>query len=119
MASWAGVGESRQRDARAAGREAAQAAVAGRSDAELVCCLGTVGYELGELLVGVRGETGEVPLAGCTGAGVIGPGGSDEGAFAAAVMAVKLPAARFTVAVAERVSVDLEAAADTLAASIA
>jgi hypothetical protein len=119
MSAWAGVGESRQRDARAAGREAAQAALAGRGDADLILCFATVGYDLGELLAGVRGETGEVPLAGCSGAGVIGPSGSDEGAFAVAVLAVRLPGARFTVEVAEKASGDIEGAAEHLAAKIA
>lgn len=90
MATRVGVGESRHRKGAEAGREAAAAAVArmGGGTASLVLVFATAGHDQDELLAGVRDVTGDAPLSGCSGAGVITRRGSDEGSRAVAVMAI-------------------------------
>lgn len=52
----------------------------------LVLVFATVGHDQGALLQGIVAETGDVPLVGCSGTGVITQAGSDESAFSVAVM---------------------------------
>lgn len=66
-----GIGSSEQSGAVEAGRAAASAAVAelAGEPASLVLVYGSVGYQLPELLRGVREVTGEAPLAGASSSG--------------------------------------------------
>lgn len=86
----AGVGKSTNRRAELAGREAALAALApleGLPPA-LVLVFATAGYDQAALLGAIRACTGEAPLSGCTGSGVITQEGSDEGSRSVGVLAL-------------------------------
>ncbi len=97
MSIQAGVGKSRHRKAATAGRDAATAAMnqMGEDRADLVVVFATSEYEQQELLDSIREVTGDVPLVGCSGEGVITRDSADESAHAVAVMAVKSDTARF------------------------
>lgn len=85
-----GVGRSLNHDARTAGREAAQHALAALAgDPELLLVFASAGHEQEAMLAGVREVSGEAPLAGCTGEGVITQAGSNESSHVAAVMAIR------------------------------
>ena len=113
----AGVGKSTRRDAFAAGAEAAGEAMAGLSGARpgLVLVFGTSGYDQQVLLDGIRSVTGDAPLSGCSGEGVITRAGADERSHAVAVMALAHPAMTFRTALVTEVSRDPRAAARELA----
>jgi hypothetical protein len=68
---WLANGGSATADSRAAGHEAATAALAGRDDARLLVVFASDSYDLPELLAGIRDAAGDVPLVGCTTAGEI------------------------------------------------
>ena len=72
---WFGVGRSCAEDARTAGRDAARAALDGRT-ASLLMVFCSDGYDPTELLAGINGESGDTPLIGCSTAGEL----SNEGA---------------------------------------
>ncbi len=93
-----GVGFSNHRDPREAGRLAARQALehAGVSAPDFVFLFGTVGYRQEALLHAVRQATGNAPLAGCSGEGVIVQGASHETNFGAVVCVVKSDEVRFT-----------------------
>lgn len=69
-ARWANVGHSTAADASQAGREAAQAALAG-ADARLIIVFASNSYDLSTLLAAINETTGGVPLIGCSTAGEI------------------------------------------------
>jgi hypothetical protein len=84
MATKVGVGESKEKDSFTAGTEAARAALAqaGIDKADFVLLFASADYDQEELLKGVRSVTGNTPLSGCSGEGIItqrGPSG--EGTF--------------------------------------
>ena len=86
MATKSAVGESKEKDSFKAGVEAAQNALtkAGVKKCDFVLLFATVEHDQEELLRGVRSVTGEAPLSGCSGEGIItqsGPAG--EGMFGA------------------------------------
>lgn len=91
MATTAGVGISRARDAREASREATRTACGALAGAAPDLCLvfATSGYEQKAVLDGVRDVAGDVAISGCSGEGVIAASISDEGDRALAVMAVR------------------------------
>ena len=72
---WLAVGQSADPDARAAGRGAATAALAG-GGAKLVVVFCSDRYDLAELSAGIVDAAGDVPTIGCSTAGEIttGPG---------------------------------------------
>ena len=70
---WAAVGHSSERDARAAGRAAADQALE-HDDAKLIVVFCTDSYDLPELLAGINERTGHVPLIGCSTAGQFATG---------------------------------------------
>ncbi|HVU25504.1 MAG TPA: FIST N-terminal domain-containing protein [Opitutus sp.] len=113
----AGTGQSIQQDSRAAGIEAARAAVA-RLEGEppaLVFVFTSPRFNLPELLAGVRSVTGAAALVGATGSGEIVEGrylGFGEGV---GVLALSAGPYRFGVASAARVREELEAAGGNLA----
>jgi hypothetical protein len=74
---WFGVGKSIDADARAAGAAAAKEAVAGRQ-ARLVVVFCPAEIDVEAVLDGVRGETAEVPLIGCSGIAQLTSAGSPE-----------------------------------------
>ena len=78
MASrWMGSGRSSDTDSRAAGRTAAEEALAGRSDAALLIVFASDAHDLTALSAGLGDVAGDVPLIGCSTAGEIalsGPG---------------------------------------------
>ncbi len=114
----AAVGQSRRRDPLAAGAEAAAEAVAklGGAAPRLVLVFATTGYDQQPLLDGVRQVTGDAPLSGCSGEGIITQAGSDEGSHAVAVLALAHPALRARTAQVTGVSKDPDGAAARLAA---
>ena len=73
-ARWMSVGQSGLRDSHAAGREAAEAAVDGRS-AALVVVFCSDAHDLARLLEGINDATGHAPLVGCSTAGEIASDG--------------------------------------------
>lgn len=73
---WMAVGHSDAHDARLAGSTAAQAALAG-DDPRLFVVFCSESYDLHQLLAGIAGVAGDVPVVGCSTAGEIsttGPG---------------------------------------------
>jgi hypothetical protein len=91
MATQAGVGISHHRDAKAAGREAAEQALraAGIDRPDFVLAFAAVGYDQPALVAAIRRATGGAPLAGCSGEGVIGQREADESPFSVGVMALR------------------------------
>ncbi len=89
MAILVGVGESKEVDPYVAGAEAAKSALesGGMTSCDFVLVFATTGYDQEDLLDGVRSVTGEAPLSGCSGEGVITQSGPDEGLRAVGVMA--------------------------------
>ena len=73
MATWVGVGNSRQPDSFRAGQEAARKALdrMGQSHPNLVFVFGSVRFDQESLLQGVISLTGSAPLIGCSTAGEI------------------------------------------------
>jgi hypothetical protein len=80
MPTKVGVGESKEIDPYKAGVEATQMALdqAGVEKCDFVFMFATVGYEQKQLLKGVRSVTGNAPLSGCSGEGIITQSGPDE-----------------------------------------
>jgi hypothetical protein len=77
-ARWSGAGTSSETDPRAAGRDAATAALKGGTDAQLLIVFASEAYELPDLLDGVREIAGDVPLVGCSTAGEIASSGAGD-----------------------------------------
>ncbi len=75
---WAAVGSSALEDSRAAGSEAAAAAITA-SDAKLVIVFCADRHVLPELIAGVREHSGDAELIGCTTAGEISTDGPADG----------------------------------------
>lgn len=90
MGTQAGVGLSHHRNPRVAGREAAERALtaAAVERPDFVMMFGSVGYDQRALVGAVRKATGQAPLIGCSGEGIIAEGECDESNFAVAVMAI-------------------------------
>jgi hypothetical protein len=97
METRAGVATSTSRDGVDAGRRAASEALERLGAApDLVLVFATAGYELTEVLRGVRAMTGDAPLSGCSCEGIITQAGSNEGSHALCVMALASKRLRFT-----------------------
>ncbi len=77
MATFVGVGQSRQSDSFRAGEEAARMAFQsmGQTSADVVLVFASVRFDQGSLLKGVVSITHEAPLVGCSTAGEIVPEG--------------------------------------------
>jgi len=91
MTIQAGVGVSHDRNPHRAGQEAAEKALAaaGVSRPDFVFMFSTVGYPQAAVLASVRETTGNAPLTGCSGEGIIARDIADESNFSVAVMAIK------------------------------
>lgn len=120
MATWSGVGHSSSRDARTAGREAAERACARLEGRAPEFCLVFAGsaHPAPALFEGVRGVVGPAALSGCTGEGVIAGGRSDESAHAVAVMAIASDAFSFEPLLVRGYSADPAAAGAALARQV-
>lgn len=99
MSIQAGVGVSRHRNPKVAGKEAAtkaleQANLAAKPD--FVFLFATVGYRQDVLVSSVRTATDNAPLFGCSAAGIIAQNLVDESNFAVAVMVVRSDEIRFS-----------------------
>jgi hypothetical protein len=94
----AGVGMSHHRNPQVAGQEAAEKALAaaGVEKPDFVFAFATVGYNQSALLEAIREATGDAPLCGCSGEGVIACGEADETNFAVGVMAIRSDQLRFS-----------------------
>jgi hypothetical protein len=90
MATKAGVGKSLEPDATEAGAQAATAALqaAGVQTVNFVMVVSTMGYDHAALLAGVRSVTGDAPVVGCTGAGIITEDGPDDSLRRAEVIVI-------------------------------
>lgn len=112
-----GVGKSVRRDPLAAGAEAARESMAplGAERPGLVLVFATAGYDQQLLLDAIRGVTGDAPLSGCSGEGVITQAGADEQSHAVTVMAIASRAIRARTALVTGVSKDAPGAAEQLA----
>ena len=75
---WVGVGHAFSGDASEAGKQAAQAAVAGR-EAKLVVVFAAESHDLGALTEAIRRESDDAPLIGCTTAGELSQHGASDG----------------------------------------
>lgn len=91
MGTLTGVGVSHQRNAVKAAQEAVKKAflAAGTEAPDFVLLFASLGYNPEKLLPSVRQATGNCPLVGCSGQGVIVQGEADESSFSVAVMVIK------------------------------
>jgi hypothetical protein len=110
---WMAVGRSSHADPYTAGAEAARGATAGGDDPRLVIVFAAHSYDGEQLLAGIRSETEETPLIGCSTAGEIASSGPGE----AGVVVSVLGGPGFDVATraANSVSADLRAAGASVA----
>jgi hypothetical protein len=116
----AAVGKSTNRKPLLAGREAASAALEQLAGAPpcLVLVFATAGYDQPALLQAIRGCTGEAPLAGCSGSGVITQEGSDESSHAVAVLVLAGEGVRAHAVLAPNASRDALACGRSLAQAL-
>ncbi len=98
MGIQAGVGMSRHRNPKVAGREAVGKALeaAGIEKPDFVFMFASVGYNQQVLLDTVREAAAGAPLCGCSGEGIIAGGEADESSFAVAVMTIRSDQLRFS-----------------------
>jgi hypothetical protein len=116
----AGVGMSHHRNPQVAGQEAAEKALAaaGVEKPDFVFAFATVGYNQSALLEAIREATGDAPLCGCSGEGVIACGEADETNFAVGVMAIRSDQLRFSHGVVTGLKEDPAKAGRTIAEAI-
>jgi hypothetical protein len=98
MATLTGVGISHQRNVAKAAQEAVNKAflAAGTQEPDFVLLFASLGYNPEKLLQSVRQATGNCPLVGCSGQGIIVQGEADESSFSVAVMVIKSDELHFT-----------------------
>jgi hypothetical protein len=103
-----------------AGQEAAEEALkAGGIEKPDFCFMfATVGYDQQALVRAVREATGDAPLCGCSGEGVIAGGEADESNFAVAVMAIQSDQLRFSHGVVNGLGADPTRAGRAIAKAI-
>jgi hypothetical protein len=120
MGTNVGVGHSTHRDPERAGQEAVAAAYkqAGVDSCDFVLLFSTVGYDQEELLEAVRESTGNAPLSGCSGEGVIDRGFGDESSHAVSVMVWKSDELKFTNAHAKGLSDGASAVGKSIAETL-
>ncbi len=121
MGTRVGTGRSLSRDPLVAGREAMALALApleGRR-AALVFLFATAGYDQQSLVEAVHHAADGAPVLGCSGEGVIGEHGSEEGSHAVVVAAVSSEEIGFHPLKVENISADPERAARELARQVA
>lgn len=103
MATKIGVGESKKVEAFEAGKEAATLAMekAGIKKCDFCLVFSTVGYNLNELIEGIREVTKDASLIGCSGEGIITQSGSNEEIYGVGVMVFQSDEIAFHCAMAE------------------
>ncbi len=96
MSIHAGVGLSKNENAREAGEEATRDALtrSGVSEADVVIAFASVAFNQNELVGGIREASGKAELVGCTDAGEITQSGPSQKSVA--VMAIQSDTMRFT-----------------------
>lgn len=108
MGTQTGVGISHHRNPSVAGREAASRAIT-QADVEqpdVVFVFASVGYDQPSLIAAVREITGEAPLCGCSGEGIIVQGEASESNFSVAVMVIRSDDMRFQTGITSGLSED-------------
>lgn len=110
MGTQVGVGVSRHRNPDTAGKEAVAQALtqANITHPDFVMLFATVGYRQSMLLKSVREATHKAPLIGCSGAGVIAQGVTDESNFAMTVVVFKSDEMSFTHGMATGIRADVK-----------
>jgi hypothetical protein len=120
MKTLAGVGISHHRQTVRAAEEAVQKALAAgqieRPDFVFLFC--SLGYDAEKLLKAVRQATGNCPLAGCSGQGVIVQGEANESNFSVAVMVIQSEELRFTNRMVSRQDQSFEQVGETLGSKL-
>lgn len=98
MSTQVGVGTSHHRNVVQAGQEAVQKALeaAAIDQPDFVFLFASLGYDQQKLVQVVRQATGQCPLSGCSGQGVIVQNEADESSFSVAVMVIRSDEMRFT-----------------------
>lgn len=98
MGTQAGVGISHLRNVTQAAQEAVQKALTAAKieQPDFVFLFASLGYDQQKLVQTVRQATGNCPLAGCSGQGIIAQNETDESNFSIAVMAICSDEIRFT-----------------------
>ncbi|MGD1866724.1 MAG: FIST signal transduction protein [Phormidesmis sp.] len=93
-----GVGVSHHRNPVLAGKEAVEQALnqADIQQPDFVMLFSTVGYRQAPLLKSVRAATHHAPLIGCSGAGILAQGVTDESNFAVVVLAIQSDEMQFS-----------------------
>ena len=110
---WMAVGRSSDADPHKAGVEAARGAIAGGDDPRLVIVFAAHSYDGDKLLAGIRSETGDTPLIGCSTAGEIASSGPGEAGVVVTVMGG--PGFDVATRAANNVSTDLRGAGASVA----
>ena len=113
---WMGVGHSKESSPREAGEAAARDALQ-HADAKLMIVFASCGYDLQELVAGIRSQANGVPLVGCSTAGEIATSG--PGSTSVVVVAVGGEGLVARTAVAEHCSYRLREAGAEVAARLA
>jgi hypothetical protein len=98
MGTLAGVGISHDRHPVRAAQAAVDQALkaAGITQPDVVWLFASLGYDPKQLVQAVRAATGDAPLVGCSGQGVIARGETDESSFSVSVMVIQSDELRFT-----------------------
>ena len=91
MSTEVGVGISHHRNPAMAGREAVEQALkqGGLEKPDFMFMFATAGYNQQDLVKAVRKASGDAPLCGCSGEGIIAENQADESSFSVAVMAIR------------------------------
>src|SRR5687768_12968436 len=113
---WTATGASHDKDARRAGAEAAGQALPG-GDPKLLVVFSSDAYDLRQLLAGISGVAGDVPVIGCSPAGEIAAAG--PGTAGVVVMALGGPGFSVATAASSADANGLRAAAAEVATSAA
>ncbi len=98
MGTQSGVGISHLRNVTQAAKEAVEKALstANIDQPDFVFLFASLGYDQQKLVQTVREATGNCPLAGCSGQGIIVQNEADESSFSIAVMVIRSDEIRFT-----------------------
>jgi hypothetical protein len=113
---WASTGVSQEADAWRAGAEAATQALSG-DDPKLLVVFSSDAYDLKQLLAGIAGVAGDVPVIGCSTAGEIAAAG--PGTAGVVIMALGGPGFSIATAAASADTQGLREAGAEVAASVA
>lgn len=118
MSTLGGVGMGKQADSYQTGRTAAQEALREMGDGcpDFVLVFTTEAFDQEQVLTGIRSLTGEAPMLGCCGGGVITEQGLSQDSVA--VMALKSDDLRVILGLGEAISQDARRAAEMVAEEV-